>query len=79
MLTAQKIIIRATRKIAPVSERPKVPVSGQINAISSTNVSATDKWAINLFPNFTPLTKESNKIPANTGIRAVGDGVTDPR
>ncbi len=79
MLIVHEIIIAITRMIAPVSARPIEPVRGLINAMIRINVRVTAKWAMILLLFFTPRTKDSNKIPAKTGIRAVGDGVCEPR
>ena len=76
---AQEIIIATTRIMAPLSERLMEPVSGLIIATKIRKVRITEKWAIGLFPDFTPLINDSNKDPAKTGIRAVGDGVSDPK
>ncbi len=79
MLIAQESISIEIRQTAEQSSRPMAPDNGLINAIINPNVSKTAKWAITRLPDFTPLTKPSNKTPAKTGINAVGDGVCDPQ
>lgn len=74
----EKIII-ATRIIAPQSSLEIAPESGLNKATKVKKVSKTTMWAITLFPSFKPLNKAKKTTPANTGINAVTDGVSEPR
>jgi hypothetical protein len=65
--------------IAAVLFLAKAPVSGLNSAIKTNKVRVTTTWAITLFSSFIPLNNNKRITPAKTGIKAVIEGVSEPR
>ena len=73
-----KIII-STRMMAPVLFLAIEPASGLNSAIKTNKVRVTTIWAITLFSSFIPLNISKRITPAKTGIKAVTEGVSEPK
>jgi hypothetical protein len=65
--------------MAPVLLLAIEPVSGLNSAIKTNKVRITTIWAITLFSFFIPLNISKRITPAKTGIKAVTEGVSEPK
>ena len=68
-----------TRMMAPILFLAIAPISGLNSAIKTNKVRVTTTWAMTLFSSFMPLINNKRITPAKTGIKAVTEGVSEPK